>query len=127
MIWKKKTLHTNKELTILGVLWNHGPCTVRKVHGTIDKGAKTGYTTTLKLMQLMLEKGLLSRDSSNRSHVYSAAIAAEHGQAQVLEDLVDRIFSGSTEKLLLRALSGKKMSDEELANIKKVINRMEGK
>jgi len=127
MTWNKKTIPTNKELTILGVLWDQGPCTVRQVHSAIDKNSKTGYTTTLKLMQLMLEKGLVSRDASNRSHVYSAAVPAEHGQTQVLDDLVDRLFSGSAEKLMMRALSGRKMSDEELANIKKVISQMEGK
>jgi BlaI family transcriptional regulator, penicillinase repressor len=127
MGWSKQSAPTNKELTILGVLWNQGPCTVREVHDAIDKGSETGYTTTLKYMQLMLEKGLLNRDESSRSHVYSAAIPAERGQNQVLNDLAEKLFSGSREKLLVRALSGDKMAPEEIARIKKVISQMEEK
>ncbi len=100
---------TNKELTILGVLWDRGPRTVRQIHDATDQGARTGYTTTLKLMQLILEKGLLNRDAFQRSHTYTAAIPGGRGQTQVLNDLVDRLFSGSTEKLLVRAMSGRKM------------------
>lgn len=125
MVWNKKNRPTNKELTVLGILWERGPCTVRQVHSILDQGANTGYTTTLKLMQLMLEKGLLTRDSSQRSHLYHAAMNAEKGQGHVLDDLINRVFSGSTERLLVRALAKNTLSQKELDGLKKLINEME--
>ena len=127
MTWSKKSRPTNKELTILGILWNRGPSTVRQVHEALDQSSGIGYTTTLKVMQLMLEKGLLKRDPSQRSHVYEAAVPAEQGQTQALNDLIDRVFSGSAERLLVRALSGHTMSNSELASIKRLIDKMERK
>lgn len=127
MAWTKKNQPTNKELTILGILWDRGPCTVRQVHEAMEQASGTGYTTTLKLMQLMLDKGLVKRDASQRSHVYEAAIPAEQGQSQVLDDLIDRVFSGSAQRLLVRALSDKAMSHEELSDLRKLIDRMDVK
>ena len=127
MPWNKKNRPTNKELTVLGILWERGPCTVRQVHDILEQGKDTSYTTTLKLMQLMLEKGLLTRDTSRRSHIYDAATNAEQGQGYVLDDVIDRVFSGSAQRMLMRALSKNRMSREELVSLKKLLNKMEPK
>ena len=118
---------TDKELTILGILWNNGLSTVRHVNEEMNKQQKTGYTTTLKLMQIMTEKGLVVRDDSKFQHIYKPAVSEEKTQNQVVGDLLEKVFSGSAEKLVMRALSAKKVSAKELAKIKKMINKIEGK
>jgi predicted transcriptional regulator len=112
---------TDAELAILGVLWERGPCTVRQVHEALS-GRETGYTTTLKLMQIMADKRLVDRDESARTHVYTASRPAAQTQGQLLDDLVDRAFGGSAAALVLRALSSRETSDEELAEIRKLID-----
>jgi len=125
---KQKILKpTDKELTILGILWNNGPSTVRQVNDEMNKQQKTGYTTTLKLMQIMSEKGLLVRDDSKFQHIYKPAVSEEETQNQVVGDLLEKAFSGSAEKLVMRALSAKRVSAEKLAEIKKLIAKIEGK
>ena len=116
---------TDGELAILRVLWQQGPSTVRAVQGTL--GPATGYTTVLKFMQIMLEKGLLHRDASQRTHVYTAAIPEGDTQRQLVRDLLDRAFGGSTTKLVLQALSEKLASPAELDEIKHLIVEMEKK
>ena len=93
----------------------------------MQREGKCGYTTTLKLMQIMAEKGLVVRDESRFQHVYRAAVSEEKTQRQVVGDVMEKVFGGSAEKLVMRALSAKKVSADELAKIKKVIEEMEGK
>jgi BlaI family transcriptional regulator, penicillinase repressor len=172
---RKKTLGpTDRELAILAVLWERGPSTVREVHETLDRDAQTGYTTTLKLMQIMVEKGLLIREddgssrgegvsplcreailaspdqratqaaskergqdardtqgrdalvTTRRGHVYRPTLSEERTQKELLGDLLDRVFAGSAEKLVMRALSARKVSPKELKRIRKMLDEMEG-
>ena len=117
---------TDRELTILSILWDRGPSTVRDVNEAMNEDRVTGYTTTLKLMQIMAEKGLVRRDESQRTHVYSANVAEERMQNQLVGDLLERVFSGSAEKLVMRALSAKKVSAKELGKIRKMLDELEG-
>ena len=113
---------TDAELEILRVLWERGPSTVRQVHEALAGTRETGYTTTLKLMQIMADKRLVSRDESSRTHVYTESVSEEHTQRQLLNDLMDRAFGGSAAALVLRALSSRSTSDEELLEIRKLID-----
>jgi len=113
-------LPTAAELDILAVLWRLGPATVREVHEALAKDS--GYTTTLKQMQLMLEKGLLKRSERFRSHVYEASVPKEQTQQQVAGDLLSRAFDGSAKSLVLGALSAQPASREELAEIRKMLD-----
>ena len=113
---------TDAELEILRVLWEHGPATVRQVHEVLAHTRDTGYTTTLKLLQIMADKGLVTRDESARTHVYEARVSQEHTQRQLLTDLVDRAFGGSAAELVMRALSSHKTSNQELREIRKLID-----
>ena len=118
---------TDAELAILRVLWERGPSTVREVTDAIQEERGTGYTTALKLMQIMTDKGLVQRDDSNRSHVYEAVVPAEETQRQLVGDLLDRAFGGSAQQLVLQALSGRKASRADLAEIRKLLDEMEQK
>lgn len=118
---------TDKELSILAILWNNGASTVRQVNKEMNKQQRTGYTTTLKLMQIMTEKGLMVRDDSKFQHVYKPAVSEEKTQKQVVGDLLEKAFSGSAEKLVMRALSAKKISARELGKIRTMLDEMEGK
>jgi predicted transcriptional regulator len=113
----RSTLPTDAETAILRVLWSRGASTVREVHESLDD-RDVGYTTVLKLMQIMLQKGLLTRDESERSHVYAANVAREASEAQALGNLRERLFGGSTSQLVLRALSEAPASREELEAFK---------
>ncbi len=113
---------TDAELAILRVLWDRGASTVRQVHEALAGTRETGYTTTLKLMQIMADKGLVKRNESARTHVYSANAAKEQTQRQLVQDLVDRAFGGSAAQLVLRALSTDGASEEELKQIRKLID-----
>ncbi len=117
---------TDGELAILRVLWSRGPSTVREVHTELKRAEETGYTTTLKLMQIMAEKGLVARDESQRTHIYKAVLGREQTQRQFLGDLLDRVFNGSTQQLVMQALSSRKASAEELAEIRQLLHQMEG-
>jgi predicted transcriptional regulator len=112
---------TDAELAILRVLWERGPSTVRHVHDALSEARDTGYTTTLKLMQIMAEKGLVTRDESARTHVYSARASRAITQRQLVADLMNRAFGGSASALVLQALSAQHTSPKELAEIKKLI------
>jgi len=116
-------LPTDAELGILRVLWARGPSTVREVHEALKDG--TGYTTVLKLMQIMTEKGLVVRDESQRAHVYSAQATQQRTQRQLVTDLVDRAFGGSPAQLAMQALSSKKTSPEELAELRRLLDTLE--
>jgi len=116
-------LPTDAELGILRVLWARGPSTVREVHEALKDG--TGYTTVLKLMQIMTEKGLVVRDESQRAHVYSAQATQQRTQRQLVTDLVERAFGGSPAQLAMQALSSKKTSPEELAELRRLLDTLE--
>ena len=116
---------TEAELAILNVLWKCGPATVREVHQALKATQSTGYTTTLKLMQLMYGKNLLLRDDSHRSHVYSANVAAEEIQRDLVGDLIDRAFDGSATRLVMRALSERPTSQSELESIRHLLDELE--
>jgi predicted transcriptional regulator len=127
MARKVKQQPTGREIEILSILWERGPSTVRQINDEMSKGERIGYTTTLKLMQIMAEKGLLVRDDSQFKHVYKAASSEERTQKQLVGEMVDKVFAGSAEKLVMRALSAKKVSGEELSKIRKMLDKMEGK
>jgi predicted transcriptional regulator len=117
---------TDAELGILQVLWERGPSTVREVHEVLSKGAEgIGYTTVLKLMQIMAEKGLVERDESQRAHVYSARATQQKTQRQLVTDLLERAFGGSPARLAMQALSTKRASAEELAELRKLLDTLE--
>ena len=126
MARRKNSRPTDRELTILRILWDNGPSTVRDVNEAMNEDENTGYTTTLKLMQIMAEKGLVLRDESQFKHVYRSALTEEKAQKQLVGDLLDRAFSGSAEKLVMRALSAKKVSAKELVSIRKMLDEFEG-
>jgi predicted transcriptional regulator len=113
---------TDAELAILRVLWEEGPATVRQVHEAMAGDRDTGYTTTLKLMQIMAEKGLVTRDESSRTHVYAARVSRDRTQRQLVNDLIDRAFGGSAAALVLQALSAQPTSEEELGEIRRLID-----
>src|SRR5215468_10589617 len=119
------TRPTDAELTILRVLWERGASTVREVHEALPPGRRVGYTTTLKLLQIMTEKRLVRRDASARAHVYEASAPRAETERGLVGDLVDRAFGGSAERLVLSALSGKTSSPEELARIRKLLDELE--
>lgn len=121
---RKAPLPTDAELAILSVLWRQGSCTVREVHEALHPSQGTGYTTVLKLMQLMAQKGLLIRDESQRSHVYRAATAETQTQRRLVGDLMERAFSGSASQLVLRALSFKRTSAQELQEIRSLLDKL---
>ena len=118
---------TDGELEVLRFLWDNGPSTVKQVHQAINTTKSVGYTTTLKVMQKMLEKGLLTRDDSKFRHVYTAALPEEKTQKQLLANFLDKAFSGSTEKLLMQLLSTSKLSTKEKAVVKEMFNEDERK
>jgi BlaI family transcriptional regulator, penicillinase repressor len=113
---------TDAELAILRVLWERGASTVRQVHDALAGTRETGYTTTLKLMQIMADKGLVKRDESARTHVYTAMAGEEQTQRQLVQDLMDRAFGGSAAQLVLRALTADGASESELEEIRKLID-----
>jgi BlaI family penicillinase repressor len=117
---------TEAELSVLRVLWRRGPSTVRAVWEQINSEQPTGYTTVLKIMQIMFEKGLLERDETERSHVYSTRLTEEQTQQQVLRHLLERVFSGSARKLVMQALAVKKATPAELTEIRKLLDELEG-
>ena len=120
---------TNSELEILQVIWRKGSCTVRDVNEQLikDKSAQIGYTTTLKLMQIMHEKGLLERETSSRSHIYNALISQSATSQNLLDTLIDTVFNGSAAQLVMQALSKKNSSREEIEMIKKYLDQLDKK
>jgi len=115
---------TDTELTILRVLWTRGPSTVREVAEVM--GREAGYTTVLKLLQIMTEKGLVVRDESSRTHIYAAASTEDQTQRHLVGDLLTRVFDGSAAKLVVQALAASKASPEELDEIRKLLDKHRG-
>ena len=117
---------TDAELAILRVLWRLKAATVRQVQEALNQERETGYTTVLKLMQIMHEKKLLTRDESERTHVYRAALSEEQTQRQLVDHLLERAFGGSARQLVMQVLSSRKASSKELAQIRGLLDELEG-
>ena len=115
---------TESELEILQIIWDKGLATVREVHEELAKTKDVGYTTTLKLMQIMHDKGLVKRDESMRTHVYQAAVNKERTQKHLLTKMIDTLFGGSSTQLVLQALGEHKASPEELEQIQTLLNNL---
>jgi predicted transcriptional regulator len=120
----KKVVPTRSELNILNILWKVQPATVRQVHEVLSAEQSTGYTTTLKTLQVMHEKGLVERDESSRAHLYKAKESADNTQNSVVKDVIAKVFSGSKYDLVVSAL-GKKASSEEINEIRELLNTLE--
>ncbi|MGN6313092.1 MAG: BlaI/MecI/CopY family transcriptional regulator [Rhodanobacteraceae bacterium] len=116
---------TEAELEILQVLWERGGCTVRDVHEVLHRRDGTGYTTALKLLQIMHGKGLVVRDDSQRAHVFRAAVSKDKTQKRFLADLMQRLFEGSPSQLVVQALGSQRASREELREIRALLNRLD--
>jgi BlaI family penicillinase repressor len=126
LLMKKNTVRpTDAELKILQVLWDRGPSTVREVYKIISSDKNVGYTTVLKLMQIMTDKGLVERDENCRPQLYRPRFPREQTERQLIKDLVDRAFGGSAKRLVMQALEAKKASPSELAQIEKLLNKLE--
>lgn len=116
---------TAAELEILGVLWRLEKATVREVHHELQKNKPTGYTTALKLMQIMADKGLVKRDERERTHVYRAAVKKEQAQKRLVGEMIDRLFGGSAAELVMQALSQRRASRQEIAEIRRLLDEHE--
>ncbi len=116
---------TEGELAILNMLWQRGPSTVRQVHDAICADGSTRYTTTLKQLQVMTQKRLVKRDASQKSHVYSAAIEESGIKRNLVSDVIDRVFGGSVQKMVLHALEARDVNGAELAEIKRLLTERE--
>ena len=117
---------TDAELAILRVLWRRGASTVRQVHDALSGDRPTAYTTALKMLQIMTEKGLVRRDDSDRTHVYQARLSEEQTQRQLVRDLLERAFGGSSTKLVMQALAARRTTPEELQQIRQLIDSRDG-
>jgi predicted transcriptional regulator len=116
---------TASELEILQILWAHGPSTVRDICEIMSQSKPTGYTTVLKLLQIMTAKGMVIRDEEERAHVYQAIQPAENTKRQLVNDLLQRAFSGSASQLMMHALAGKKTSPQEIEEIRRLLDEFE--
>jgi len=123
----EKLKPTESELEILNILWDKGTATVRDVHEVLETYKPSGYTTTLKLMQIMFEKGMLTREAKGKQHVYKAIIRREKAQEQLLKKMIDTMFSGSASQLVMQALGNYKSSPEELEEIKAYLSKLSNK
>ena len=119
------TKPTEAELEILQILWQKGPCSVREVNDLLNETREVGYTTTLKIMQIMLEKGLVDRNDEKRTHIYSAIPEEQDVQSQLLTRFVDATYRGSASRLVMQLLGNHKASQQELEEIKKLIEQLE--
>ncbi|ACU03359.1 MULTISPECIES: BlaI/MecI/CopY family transcriptional regulator [Pedobacter] len=115
---------TESELEILQILWEKGDCTVRDVHEVLEKNKDAGYTTTLKLMQIMHEKGLVARDTSAKTHIYSALINQQKTQQHLVNKMIDNVFNGSAARMVIQALGNHKASKDEIDSIKKYLDEL---
>ncbi len=116
---------TEAELEVLQILWQHGPCSVRFVNTALSQNREVGYTTTLKMMQVMTEKGLLTRDTAQRTHLYQAAVKEEAIKANLVDKMVDTVFQGSPLQLAIQALGHSKAKGEDLEALKAIIQQLE--
>jgi predicted transcriptional regulator len=125
-VTKEPPRPTPAELEILGVLWDSGPSTVREVQEALERGRPTGYTTVLKLLQIMTDKGLVRRDVRERAHRYTPRLPRERTEQQMVGDLLDRAFGGSASRLVMRALASRSATPEELERIRQLLDEIEG-
>ncbi|MBE0662439.1 MAG: BlaI/MecI/CopY family transcriptional regulator [Bacteroidales bacterium] len=121
----KKHRPTESELEILQILWEKGPATVREVHEIIESNRDIGYTTTLKIMQIMTDKGLLQRDTSQRSHLYNPAFKREDIEGDMLNKMIQNLFSGSASRMVIGALSQKSLTEKEIGEIRDYLNQLQ--
>lgn len=117
---------TEKELEILQILWEKGPVAVKDVHEAMGGESENGYTTILKLLQIMNEKGLTTRQKSGKLHLYEAVVSREHTRQFMLDKMIHTVFQGSAAQLVMSALGNKKSSREELSEIKRYLEKLEG-
>ena len=117
---------TEGELEILRIIWEQGPSTVRVVNHHLSKVKEVGYTTTLKIMQIMAEKGLLERDTSGKTHIYRVAVSQQKTQQQLVNRVVEAAFGGSAMELVMQALGNKKSTSEEINEIRAFLDQLEG-
>ena len=122
---KKIPKPSDSEIEVLNLLWQHGPLTVREIHDILNTKKEVGYTTTLKVMQRMHEKKLLTREISGKSHIYQAAIAEEETQSELLDRILDSAFGGSSLKLVMRALGNQSTSKDDLKKIREYLDEIE--
>ena len=118
---------TESELEILQILWEKGNCTVREVHGILEKSKDAGYTTTLKLMQIMHEKGLVGRDTSSKTHIYHALQNQEKTQQHLVNKMIDNVFNGSAARMVMQALGNHSASKDEINAIKEYLDQLSKK
>jgi predicted transcriptional regulator len=118
---------TESELAILRVLWDREPCSVREVHAAIAATRPVGYTTVLKTLQIMFDKGLVKRDERQKAHLYRSALPAPRMQKQLVDDLVERAFGGAADQLVMHALSGRKATPEEIEKLRSLLATLETK
>jgi len=118
---------TESELEILQILWEKGDCTVRDVHEILEQSKDAGYTTTLKLMQIMHEKGLVSRDTSAKTHIYRALVNQQKTQEQLVNKMINNVFNGSASRLVMQALGNHSASKEEIDSIKDYLEQLSKK
>jgi BlaI family transcriptional regulator, penicillinase repressor len=123
----RKINPTESELEILQILWDKGTATVREVHDELEKVKETGYTTTLKTMQIMTEKGLLERDTNQRNHIYSPLLSRENTQKHYLNKMIYGLFKGSASSLVIGALDHKELSDSDIQEIKDYLQQFQSK
>jgi predicted transcriptional regulator len=119
---REAPMPSNAELEILRILWKRGPLTVREVHEQLKRERDLGYTTVLKIMQVMAEKKIVTRDESERSHVYTAAVEEKSIKRRLVSELLDKAFDGSAAQLVMQALSDKRASPEDLKKIRKLLD-----
>ena len=123
----KQTKPTDAELEILNIIWEKGEQTVREIHDELAKTKDAGYTTTLKLMQIMFEKGLLHRDATSKTHIYKAAVTRDKTQGQIVKRMIDTVFNGSAMDLVMQALGNHKASEAELDQIRDYLQALEAR
>ncbi|WP_214228448.1 BlaI/MecI/CopY family transcriptional regulator [Pedobacter sp. B4-66] len=115
---------TESELEILQILWEKGNCTVRDVHEILEKSKDSGYTTTLKLMQIMHEKGLVARDTSSKTHIYTSLVNQQKTEQHLVNKMIDNVFNGSAARLVMQALGNHTASKDEIDSIKKYLDEL---
>lgn len=123
----EKLKPTDSEMEILNILWDKGTATVREIHEVLEKQKPSGYTTTLKLMQIMFEKGMLTREAQGKMHVYAAVIEREKAREQVVQKMIDTMFSGSASQLVMQALGNHTSSKKEIDEIKAYLDKLSKK
>jgi BlaI family penicillinase repressor len=127
MMMEIKTKPTESEMEILQILWEKESCTVRDVHEILEKNKDAGYTTTLKLMQIMLEKGLVDRDTSSKTHIYRPLVNQQKTQQHLVRKMIDNVFNGSASRMVMQALGNHNASQDEIESIKKYLDELSKK